>query len=62
MKKIIAILLSASIVVVPLFIVYYLVSKGVILFLGKEMYAIIVLFLALIVFVERVFRKFKNDE
>lgn len=52
MNKIISVLISVLIVVIPLGFLYYLISYGIVEFLGKETYAIIIFTLALFFLVQ----------
>ncbi len=57
MKKISAVLISILIVIIPLGILYYLISYGIVEFLGKETYAIIIFTLALYFLFQEVFKR-----
>lgn len=52
MNKIIAVTISILIVVIPLGILYYLISYGIVQLFGKETYAIIIFTLALFFLVQ----------
>ena len=57
MNKLIAVLISILIVVIPLGVLYYLISYGIIEFLGKETYAIIIFTLALYFLLQEGFKR-----
>ena len=52
MNKVLAVLIPILIVVIPLGILYYLISYGIVQFFGKETYAIIIFTLALLFLVQ----------
>ena len=62
MNKLIAILISFVIVVIPFAILYYLISYGIVELFGKETYVIIICILALYFIVQDMMKKIKSKK
>ena len=57
MRKFLAVLISFLIMAIPLTIIYYVFSYGIIELFGKEIYGLIIFALAILIFIWNVIKK-----